>query len=897
MVRKAAEPVPPPAAKQREWHRLTPQGAAQALGVDVAVGLAPDEAARRLVEHGENVIREAPPRSAARMLLDQFTDFLIVVLLAAALISGALGEIKDAIAILVIVVLNAVIGFVQEYRAQRAIAALRQMAAASASVVRGGEPMTLPATRLVPGDVVQLEAGDVVPADLRLLEAARLKVEEAALTGESVPAEKHVAAIDEGELPLGDRRNMAFKGTTVSYGRGRGVVVATGMASELGRIAGLLERDSELKTPLQRRLAQFGRRLALVVLAICAIIFAAGLLRGEPVVLMFLTAVSLAVAAIPEALPAVVTVSLALGAAKMVRQNALIRRLPAVETLGSVTVICSDKTGTLTQNRMQVEEWVVDGVAEAPPHRPRRDSPWWWLLRAVALNNDAVLDAQGHGLGDPMEVALFLAAREAGTERVRLEERLPRVEEVPFDSARKRMTTVHREGGRLVSFTKGAPEAVLPRCTRILTGDGVRPLDPDAELDRAEEMARRGLRVLAFAHREWPKMPPMAAPDEVEDGLTLLGLVGLMDPPRAEARESVALARSAGIRPVMITGDHPATALAIARRIGIVGDDAEVLTGRDLARLPPPKLDLRAAACSVYARVDPEQKIDIVNALQRRGEIVAMTGDGVNDAPALKQADIGVAMGKGGTDVAREASAMVLLDDNFATIVAAVREGRRIYDNIRKFIKYTMTSNSGEVWTIFLAPFLGLPLPLLPIHILWINLVTDGLPGLALAVEPAEKGVMQRPPRPPRETIFAHGMWQHILWVGLLMGGVAILTQAWAYHTGSAHWQTMVFTVLTLSQLGHALAIRSETESIFTLGLLSNKPFLGAVLFTFALQMAVIYVPYLQPIFRTAALTAPELALTLALSTVVFFAVEIEKWAIRRGWIYREPDGEAARAA
>ncbi|HSO07350.1 MAG TPA: cation-translocating P-type ATPase [Pelomicrobium sp.] len=895
MARKAAEPASPAAAR-RDWHRLAPPDVAQALGVDPNRGLAPEEAARRLAEHGENAIREAPPRSAARMLLDQFTDFLIVVLLAAALISGALGEIKDAIAILVIVILNAVIGFVQEYRAQRAIAALRQMAAASASVVRGGEPMTLPATELVPGDVVHLEAGNVVPADMRLTEAARLKVEEAALTGESVPADKHVKALDEADLPLGDRRNLAFKGTTVSYGRGRGLVVATGMATELGRIAGMLERDTELKTPLQRRLAQFGRRLALVVLAICAIIFAAGLLRGEPVVLMFLTAVSLAVAAIPEALPAVVTVSLALGAGKMVRQNALIRRLPAVETLGSVTVICADKTGTLTQNRMQVEEWVVNGAAAEPPPRPRRDTPWWWLLRAVALNNDAVLDAQGHGLGDPMEVALFLAARAAGVERPRLEERMPRAEEIPFDSSRKRMTTVHRDEDRLVSFTKGAPEAVLPRCARVLTDDGVRPLDADAELARADEMARRGLRVLAFAYREWRKAPPMAEPDAVEDELTLLGLVGLMDPPRAEAKESVALARSAGIRPVMITGDHPATALAIARRIGIAGEDAEVLTGRELARLTPAKLELRAGACAVYARVDPEQKIDIVTALQRRGEIAAMTGDGVNDAPALKQADIGVAMGKGGTDVAREASAMVLLDDNFATIVAAVREGRRIYDNIRKFIKYTMTSNSGEVWTIFLAPFLGLPLPLLPIHILWINLVTDGLPGLALAVEPEEKRVMQRPPRPPQETIFAHGMWQHILWVGLLMGGVTILTQAWAYHTGSAHWQTMVFTVLTLSQLGHALAIRSETESIFTLGLLSNKPFLGAVLFTFVLQMAVIYVPLLQPVFRTEALTAAELGLTLALSTVVFFAVELEKWAIRRGWLYREEAGRQAAA-
>jgi Ca2+-transporting ATPase len=867
------------------WHTLTAEEAAHRLRTNTAHGLSEQEAHARLAQHGRNQLQERPSRGPLVMLLAQFADFMILVLVGAAVVSGIIGDVEDTVAIIVIVVLNAVIGFVQEFRAERAMAALKAMAAVSAKVLREGETLVVPSTEIVPGDVVLLETGNVVPADLRLLEAAQLKVNESTLTGESVVVEKHSRALDEAQLPLGDRKNLAYKGTVVTYGRGQGVVVATGMHTELGKIAASLQQDGELKTPLQKRLAQFGRRLALAALAICVMVFVAGVMRGESVMLMFLTAISLAVAAIPEALPAVVTISLALGARKMVKQRALIRRLPAVETLGSVTYICSDKTGTLTQNKMQVEEIYADGGL-LREWSALRDGVWALLFKAMALSNDASHGKRGKVSGDPTEVALFVAAQQAGFDKDELEVEAPRLRELPFDSERKCMTTFHREPQGVIAFTKGAPESVLPHCVSVLTGGGEVPLQAAEMLENAERMAADGLRVLAVAYRNWPTMPATDEAEELESGMVLLGLVGLMDPPRHEAKEAVSLCKSAGIIPVMITGDHPATARAIARRLSIVSDGGRVLTGAELDRLSDEEFAAQVREIRVYARVDPQQKIKIVQALQDQGEFVAMTGDGVNDAPALKRADIGVAMGKGGTDVAREAAALVLLDDNFSTIVHAVRQGRRIFDNIRKFIKYTMTSNGGEVWTIFLAPFVGLPIPLLPIHILWINLVTDGLPGLALTAEPEEKGIMRRPPRPPQESIFAHGMWQHMVWVGLLMGGVCLFTQAWAYHTGSAHWQTMVFTVLCLSQMGHVLAIRSERESLFSMGMLSNPWLLGAVALTFVLQMATIYVPLLQPIFKTEALSAKELVLCIGLSSVVFFAVEVEKWLVRRGRLY-----------
>ncbi|HEX2965906.1 MAG TPA: cation-translocating P-type ATPase, partial [Syntrophorhabdaceae bacterium] len=715
-------------------------------------------------------------------------------------------------------------------------------------------------------------------ADMRLMEAVQLKVEEAALTGESVPVEKDISAIKDGDVSLADRLNMAYKGTIVSYGRGRGIVVATGMKTELGKIASMLQGEQDVKTPLQKRLTAFGRRLALAVIVICAIVFAMGVFRGEPSMLMLLTAISLAVAAIPEALPAVITISLALGAKKMVRQNALVKKLPAVETLGSVTYICSDKTGTLTVNRMSVEEiWAGGRIIHMndKPAAGELDD----LFSGLALSNDARVSGEGKVIGDPTEIALFEAAAKFGYQKNELEKRYPRVSELPFDSERKAMTTLHRAQGTIVSFTKGAAEVLIDSCQSLSTPDGSKPVNKEELMKLSDEMAGRGLRVLCLAMRRWNELPAVQTSETIERDLVLLGLIGMMDPPRPEAADAVALAKTAGIRPVMITGDHPATARAIARRVGILEDNGEaaVMTGRQLEQLSLEEYENIVERIQVYARVAPEQKLKLVRALQDRGHFVAMTGDGVNDAPALKRANIGIAMGITGTDVSKEAAHMILLDDNFATIVKAVKEGRRIFDNIRKFIKYTMTSNSGEIWSIFLAPFFGLPVPLLPIHILWINLVTDGLPGLAMSVEPAEKGVMEKPPRHPNESIFAHGLAYHLLWVGLLMGGLVLGAQALSLKLNLETWQTIVFNVLCLSQLGHALAIRSETESLFSQGLFSNKPLFGSIVFTVGLQMMVTYVPFLNPIFRTRQLNASELLFVFAVSSLVFLAVEIEK--------------------
>jgi P-type Ca2+ transporter type 2C len=874
------------------WHCLPVAEVAGQLATDPAAGLPQAEAASRLARDGPNAIEEGEKRSAWRMLADQFTDFMIIVLLAAAVISGFIGEVVDTVAILVIVLMNGTIGFVQEYRAEKAMAALKKLAAATARVLRDGEIRERPAAELVPGDVVVLDAGNVVPADLRLVESIVLRTEEAALTGESVPVEKRTAPVDGADLALGDRRNMAYKGTTVAYGRGRGIVVGTGMQTELGKIAALLSLESEVKTPLQKRLAEFGRKLAIAALAICGVVFVFGVLRGEPVALMFLTAVSLAVAAIPEALPAVVTISLALGAYKMVKQNALIRRLPAVEALGSVTYICSDKTGTLTQNRMSVEEYWIEGRRlKHPAASDLQGDAARRMLTALALNNDASAFADGTGTGDPTEIALLVAARNAGHEKSALEAATPRVAELPFDSDRKLMTTLHRTGAGVVAYTKGAPERIVERCTHGSSNGIVGPLVVAEVLATAERMAAEGLRVIGVAFRHLDAVPAELASESLETDLVFLGLVGMIDPPRPEVAEAVRLCKTAGITPVMVTGDHPATARAIAARLGILADDGKVLTGQGMSRLPDGEFERQVKDVRVYARVDPAQKIKIVAGLQAKGEFVAMTGDGVNDAPAIKRAEIGVAMGKIGTDVSREASAMVLLDDNFATIVSAVREGRRIYDNIRKFIRYVMAGNIGEIVAILVAPFLGLPIPLLPIQILWVNLVTDGLPGLALAMEPEERAIMRRHPRPPDESVFARGMGWQVLWTGILIGGITIAVQWWAMAIGSPNWQTMAFTSLTMCQMFIVLAIRSDRDGLHTVGLLSNRHLAGAVLLTFLLQLAVIYIPALNPIFKTAPLSTQELAIALLLPALVLVMVELEKVAIRRGWLYPERPG------
>jgi len=917
-----------------DWYHLEAENVLSTLDTDPGQGLTNAEAQRRLIKYGPNELIERGLKSPWRILWEQLTAVMVVILIVATVISAFLGDYKDAIAILAIVVLNAILGFTQEYRAEKAMAALKKLAVPTVKVRREGHVREISARELVPGDIVLLEAGTLVPADGRLLECVNLRTQEAALTGESEPVEKHPGALASGDpsasgstgsphssgqaLPLGDRKNMVYMGTVVTYGRAVAVVTETGMRTELGRIAEMIQTVEREPTPLQRRLEQLGRGLAVAALAIVAVVFVLGLLQGEDPRLMFLTAISMAVAAVPEGLPAVVTIALALGAQRMLKRQALIRKLPAVETLGSVTVICSDKTGTLTENRMTVTVLDVFGETQrietllsrgipvldaelTPGERPPVRS-LGLLVKAAALCNDATLEATDESnskyraIGDPTEGALVVTAAQLGLLKSQLDKRWPRVAEVPFTSERKRMTTIHQvnvspdqtdapwRNAPFVAFCKGAVDGLLEITSQVWAGDQAMPLTDDLRqriLAANDRLAQDGQRVLGVTFRPLSAQPVKADEADLEREVTFIGLVGMMDPPRPEVKGSVQTCKTAGIRPVMITGDHPLTARHIARELGIAAD-GRTLTGQDLARMSVEELEGVVEEVPVYARVSPEHKLKIVQALQDRGHIVAMTGDGVNDAPALKKADIGIAMGITGTDVSKEAADMVLLDDNFATIVAAVEEGRVMYDNIRKFIKYAVAANSGEIWVMLLAPFLRMPLPLLPLQILWINLVTDGLPGLALTVEPAERDTMRRPPYHPQESIFGRGMGRHILWVGLLMGLVSLGMGFWAWKIDRPYWQTMVFTTLTLSQMGHALAIRSGRDSLFRIGLLSNKPLLGAVLLTFVLQLAVVYVPFLQGLFKTVALPSTDLLISLVLSTGVFWGVELEKWLLRR---------------
>jgi Ca2+-transporting ATPase len=853
------------------WHRLNNQEVFELLTTNQE-GLSAPAAEDKLRQVGPNELKEGKKKSIAGMLLAQFKDVMILVLLAAAIIAGVIGDLTDTIVILIIVLLNAVIGFIQEYRAEKAMQALKQMAVTQCRVLRDGSITSLPASLLVPGDVVLLEAGNAVPADLRILESKSLKIEEAALTGESHAIDKITDVLEKDDLPLGDKKNMAFKGTFVNYGRGSGVVIATGMQTELGRIAKMLQ-EPETLTPLQQRMAAFGKKLSVLVLFLCIIFFVAGWLRGEDVIKLVLASISLAVAAIPEALPAVITISLALAARRMIRFNALIRKLPAVETLGSVTYICTDKTGTLTKNKMYVEHvFVNEKLYERNDISFIKEDPAViLLLHALALNNDAVEDSNKNIKGDSTEVALMQLAIEQHIQT----ETWPRIAEIPFDADRKMMTTFHAHKNKIISFTKGAPDILLNRCAN---------LDTALLLEDVNFLAAKGHRVLGFACRYWDELPENPESEIHESGLLFLGLAGIIDPPREEVFNAVAQCKNAGIVPVMITGDHPLTAKTIARRIGILdpfGNDM-IITGQQLAALDYESFLEKVEKIKVYARVSPEQKLQIVKALQQKGNYVAMTGDGVNDAPSLNRANIGIAMGITGTDVSKEAAHMILLDDNFSTIVKAVKEGRRIYDNILKFIKFLMTTNSGELWTLLLGPMIGLPVALLPIHILWINLVSDGLPAIALSFEKAEKDIMNRPPRPPQQSVFSNGRGLHIIWVGMLMAGIALVLQGWAITNG-LHWQTMVFNVLCLSQMGHVLAIRSENQAFFSAGVLSNKPLIVAVTVAFLLQFMVTYSPFFQSVFKTEALTLNEFILVAGASSLVFFAVELEKRISRKG--------------
>ena len=893
------------------FHTLDANQIAKQFNVQPEQGLTNPEATARLKQYGANELTERGITSPWAILWEQLTGKLVLILIAAAIISMVVGDYKDAIAILAIVVLNAILGVVQEYRAERAMAALKKLAVPLVKVRRENSVHEIAASQLVPGDVLMLEAGNVLPADARVIESANLRVQEAILTGESEPIEKETRVINDPNAPLGDQRNMVFMGTAVTYGRGQAIVVATGMQTELGKVAAMIQGVKDTATPMQKRLDQLGQRLGIAALALTVIVFTLGILAGEDVRVMFMTAISMAVALVPEGLPAVVTITLALGAQRMLKRNALIRKLPAVETLGSVTVICSDKTGTLTENRMTVTILDVAGHRIELSEQIRRDTAILkkdeqpiaaneataipLLLAGGALCNDSILKPTGSGafnaVGDPTEGALVVSAARLGLWKADLDQAWPRVGEVPFDSERKRMTTVHRVPGSLpsgaqaialaasgrshIAFTKGAVDGLLQISNAVWTENRIEPMSETWKkriVAASEELASKGMRVLGVAFRTLDSF----APNTLEHDLIFVGMVGMIDPPRPEVRAAVEQARAAGIRPVMITGDHPLTAREIARQLGIASN-GKILTGQEVAKLSAAELEALVEEVSVYARVSPEHKLNIVNALQKRGHIVAMTGDGVNDAPALKQANIGVAMGITGTDVSKEAAEMVLLDDNFATIVAAVEEGRTVYDNIRKFVKFSIAGNIGKILVVLVAPILGTPLPLSPFQILWMNLVTDGVLGLGLSVEPSERGVMKRAPHQPSESIFSRGLARQIAWSGVLIGAIALAVGLWAWGAGRASWQTMILSTLIFSQIFQALSVRSSGDSLFRIGLLSNKPLLAASVLIFVLQIAVIYVSFLHGLFETIPLSLEELAITLVASSAILWAVEIEK--------------------
>jgi Ca2+-transporting ATPase len=880
-------------------------------------GLSVQEAAARLVKYGPNELQEKSARGAWKILWEQFTATMVLILIVAGGVSALLGKWQEAAAILAIVLLFGLLGFVQEYRAEKAMAALKKLAVPRVRVQRDGQVSEISARDLVPGDVVLLEAGNLVPADLRLSESVNLRIQEAALTGESDSVEKDIHPLEKSDLPLGDRVNMAYMGTTVTYGRGVGLVVATGMQTELGHIATLLQQGENELTPLQKRLDQLGKMLAGVGVVVAVLIAVFDIWRGAPVVDAFLLAVSVAVAVVPEGLPAVVTITLALGARRMLARNALIRKLPAVETLGSVTTICSDKTGTLTENRMTVTVLDVAGhrieVDESTDQRGRGvvelrgEAPFTsqgalsLLLIGGALCNDARLQVEEssggkkfQAIGDPTEGALVVAAAKFGLMKADLDAHNPRVGEVPFDSDRKRMTTLHsieksqqsaiRElldvvapQAAYISFTKGAVDGLLEIATHVWE-NGARHLltaEYRARIEAANRsLAENGMRVLGVAFKTYDQIESGAA---LESGLTMIGFVGIMDPPRPEVKDAVAQARSAGIRPVMITGDHPLTALHIARELGITDEHGRAMTGAELNHISDEQLREVVEQIAVFARVSPEHKLRIVNALQARGHVTAMTGDGVNDAPALKTADIGVAMGITGTDVSKEAAKMVLQDDNFKTIVAAVEEGRVIYDNLRKFIKFSIGGNLGKILVMLAGVLVGLPAPLLPLQLLWLNLLTDGLLGVGLGLEPAEQNVMKRKPIAPNAGIFSGGVGGQVIRFGVLIGAISLGLGAWYYFTGHKDWQTVMFTTLAFAQVWQAIGIRSGNDSIFKVGLFSNKPLLGLALVVAAAQLAAIYIPALQDYLKTDALALSDLLLSIGAGALVLVYAEIEK--------------------
>lgn len=893
------------------WHTQTTEQAFAELKSQ-STGLSRVEVIERTLQYGANEIQAAKRISAWEILLEQFKNILILILLGATAISLFLGHGIESIAIAVIVLFAVLLGFIQEYRAERAIEALRQMAAPTASVLRDGAEVKVPARELVPGDVIILHTGDRMPADARLLEAVNLQVEEAALTGESVPVEKHNQPLvgddpstGSGQvLPVGDRKNMVYAGTAATYGRGKALVVATGMQTEFGKIAQLLQTVETGKTPLQQNLDKVGTALARAAFVVVAIIVALGLVRGQPFVEMLIFGIALAVAVVPEALPAVVTISLAIGVQKMVKRNALIRRLPAVETLGSTSVICSDKTGTLTKDEMTVRKlfaagqlFSVSGAGYLPvgefsvngnaPIAPTVGLQKLLIAATLASDTRLVSDAENKSgsewniKGDPTEGALVVAAAKAGLQKESLDSEYPRVQEIPFSSETKRMTTLHQTSDGLTAYAKGAPEMILDSCDWQLTADGVKPLDEVGRkraLAMAHEMAGEALRVLAISSKTSVTL------ETAQTGMTFLGMAGMIDPPRPEAKSAIAICEQAGIRPVMITGDHPVTAQAVARELGLL-KTGRVVTGAELEAMSDEQFQREVETIEVYARVSPAHKLRVVTALQANGHIVAMTGDGVNDAPSLKKADIGIAMGITGTDVTKEAAAMMLTDDNFASIVAAVEEGRGVFDNIKKYLMYLLSSNIGEIGLMAGSVLLGLPLPLTAVQILYVNLATDGLPALALSVDPAEKDLMKRKPRNPRTGIFTRpvvtlmvlgGIWSTLINLGLF---------TWAMNSGRSieEAMTMTFVSLVLIQFFKAYNFRSDRHSVL------QKPFANkwlnlAIVWEIGLLLLIVYLPFLHEPFNTYSLPLVDWLIVLALALTISPVLELVKWMERKGW-------------
>ncbi|HOA15773.1 MAG TPA: cation-translocating P-type ATPase [Bacillota bacterium] len=892
-----------------DWHSMDREVLLRELSTSRETGLTEEEADSRAQKYGPNALAEAKRKGTLQRFLDQFRGFLVILLIVAAVVSAAFREFGDAIAILVIVAINAVLGVVQENKAENALEALKRMTNPKARALRSGRVSVVDASALVPGDVVLLEAGDLIPADIRIIESASLKIEEAAITGESIPAEKDASAVLGKDAGLGDRVNMAYMGTTVVYGRGRGVVVQTGMSTQVGRIAGMLQQQEDEKTPLQVATDKLGKVLGIAAVAISLLVFAAGLIRGEEPLDMFMTAVSLAVAAIPEGLTAIFTIILAIGVQRMARHNAIIRRLPAVETLGSANVICSDKTGTLTTNRMTVKKlrlshgWVdVTGDGYSPEGDFRvggnvyhfaDDGEFIELMRCAALCNDATFEKGADGgfsmVGDPTEGCLLVAASKAGIWKSSLQKQMPRVAEVPFDSVRKRMSTLNSlPGGGIRIYTKGAPDEVLKICGKALTDDGVIEMDGpnySRNVESNDAMAESGMRVLAFAYKDVGSLP--AKVDEaIESGMTFIGLAGMQDPARPETAPAVESCHRAGIIPVMITGDHKSTAVAIARQVGIADQDSLALTGSELDRYSEAELLSSVERVRVYARVSPEHKVRIVDAWKSKGYIVAMTGDGVNDAPALKKADIGVAMGITGTDVSKGAADMILTDDNFATIVRAIEEGRTIFDNIKKSVQYLVRCNIGEIVLIFASIVAGLTRPLLPIQILWVNLVTDSLPALALGVDPAEKGIMERRPRGGKDPILGRRLLATLVVHGVLLGMAAMASfligerygAPW-FEPGVGAARTMCLVTLTFGQLLAAFSVSSSGTSIFKAGILRNPNLLKAVILSGGIQLAAIYVPFVASFLKLVPLSLGQLGAALGLALLMVPVAEALKAA------------------